>query len=232
MGVKNIKKTCSKCGATLPVGEFHKNKSKKGGVNGWCRKCVSEYRPLKPRSEFEIIIDGKKKCSKCCDLLPVGEFHKKRGASSGLESWCKQCKAEYKKTPEAKEKDRQYQIKNREKIKAQKNSPEARAMRRLRDAKPENIEKRIRAAALPEARAKKKKYNVGRMARPGVRDRKNKLAMERYAGLDKQVLKKHWDEYYARPEVKIRVAKYYRERKQADPKFKLNSITSTAIYQS
>jgi hypothetical protein len=47
-------------------------------------------RPLKPVR----VINGKKSCSRCNQLLPVSEFHKHTQTSSGLASACKACTAE------------------------------------------------------------------------------------------------------------------------------------------
>ncbi len=36
-------KKCKKCERVLPLGEFNKNKTKKDGLQGECKKCVAEY---------------------------------------------------------------------------------------------------------------------------------------------------------------------------------------------
>lgn len=33
------RKTCSKCGDTKPLDEFHRNKSRRDGLNHWCKPC-------------------------------------------------------------------------------------------------------------------------------------------------------------------------------------------------
>jgi len=35
-------KRCSKCGEIKPVSEFSKNKSKKDGLQDWCKTCLNE----------------------------------------------------------------------------------------------------------------------------------------------------------------------------------------------
>lgn len=41
---KNMKKKrCSKCGKLKLVKEFYKNRDKKDGYGGWCKKCMKEY---------------------------------------------------------------------------------------------------------------------------------------------------------------------------------------------
>lgn len=55
-------RTCRKCGAELPIEAFTKNKSKKDGINTWCRKCTSLYK-VKYRTEHtEEIRKAKQKC--------------------------------------------------------------------------------------------------------------------------------------------------------------------------
>ena len=39
-------KTCTKCHNVKSISEFHKNKSKKEGLNNWCKKCVKEYKKI------------------------------------------------------------------------------------------------------------------------------------------------------------------------------------------
>ena len=36
-------KTCTKCGDTKPLDEYHKNKSRKDGHHAYCKECVREY---------------------------------------------------------------------------------------------------------------------------------------------------------------------------------------------
>lgn len=37
------KKTCSKCGRSLPISEFNRNKNNKDGLQDKCRRCFSKY---------------------------------------------------------------------------------------------------------------------------------------------------------------------------------------------
>ena len=43
------------------------------------------------RLQGSLIIDGKKQCSKCRQMLDVEQYTKNRSATNGLASWCKEC---------------------------------------------------------------------------------------------------------------------------------------------
>jgi hypothetical protein len=42
-------KICSKCGRELPLSEFTKNKSRKDGLQAWCKSCRSELNKTRDR---------------------------------------------------------------------------------------------------------------------------------------------------------------------------------------
>lgn len=42
--MEQIKKRCSRCKEILPFIYFYRNKHTKDGYNGWCKKCVTEWR--------------------------------------------------------------------------------------------------------------------------------------------------------------------------------------------
>lgn len=41
--IEVTEKTCSKCGKTLPISSFYKNKIYKDGHYGVCKECFKEY---------------------------------------------------------------------------------------------------------------------------------------------------------------------------------------------
>lgn len=41
--VKLVMKTCSKCGLLLPASEFNRDRSKRDGLDTYCRVCRYEY---------------------------------------------------------------------------------------------------------------------------------------------------------------------------------------------
>lgn len=53
---------CQNCGAELPLEAFTKNKSKKYGINTWCKKCTSEYKTKYRVENAEKIRVAKQKC--------------------------------------------------------------------------------------------------------------------------------------------------------------------------
>lgn len=53
---------CYRCGVELPITAFTKNKSKKYGINTWCKKCSSEYKAKYRSENAEEIRIAKQKC--------------------------------------------------------------------------------------------------------------------------------------------------------------------------
>lgn len=52
IGVKH----CSKCGKTLPVSEFRRNKREKDGLQNYCKSCMDNYRSMTSDEEKRILI--------------------------------------------------------------------------------------------------------------------------------------------------------------------------------
>lgn len=42
--MENITKKCSKCGRELPLSEFNKDKSRKDGLQSYCKSCQKQYK--------------------------------------------------------------------------------------------------------------------------------------------------------------------------------------------
>ncbi len=40
------------------------------------------------------VVNGAKRCTRCSQTLPVEQFAKKPQLSSGLDSWCRECRNE------------------------------------------------------------------------------------------------------------------------------------------
>lgn len=45
----NDTKLCPKCGRELSTSDFTRNRSKRSGLNSWCKKCSSEARGYRPQ---------------------------------------------------------------------------------------------------------------------------------------------------------------------------------------
>ncbi len=96
-------KTCSKCKTEKPLVEFTKNKAKKDGHNGYCKKCQAKYlkehyqkNPAyykkKARKREALLYEwyhdykASLQCSKCGENHPVCiEFHHN---DPNEKSWC------------------------------------------------------------------------------------------------------------------------------------------------
>lgn len=92
------KKSCSKCKRLLPVSDFHKHSQTASGLASACKACTSEsfkrtYVPITRMTAIQIV-DGKKPCSKCKQLLPLSDYGMDSGTPTGLAYKCKVCAAE------------------------------------------------------------------------------------------------------------------------------------------
>jgi hypothetical protein len=102
---------------------------------------------LFPLSAMESLGEGQKRCAKCKTLKPTARFASRKRASDGLNSWCRDCKAEanrrYRQTPQGQAKHAEYNRRWRQ-------NPENRAKQseaaRRRYSNPENRAKQADAA--------------------------------------------------------------------------------------
>ena len=96
-------KVCSKCRIEKPLSAFGKDNNRKDGHNVYCKECRSQK--SKKTLERELLFEnGKKKCSKCGKIKKLQDFRKNKKTKNGLSNQCKDC-------------DREYRIKNKERIK-------------------------------------------------------------------------------------------------------------------
>jgi len=51
-----LTKVCPKCGRELPLSEFHKDKAKKYGLDGYCKECKKEYLKVYRENHREEIL--------------------------------------------------------------------------------------------------------------------------------------------------------------------------------
>ena len=92
-------KVCTKCNQIKPLREYNKDKSKTDGLRYSCKQCQSiakkQYRDNNRQINSNKIYNENdvKTCSKCKKQKLYTEFHKYVTKSLGLESYCKDCKA-------------------------------------------------------------------------------------------------------------------------------------------
>ncbi|MES9523450.1 endonuclease VII domain-containing protein [Streptomyces capoamus] len=96
-------KACRKCGRSLPLGAFARDRNRRDGLQVHCRECVAEYsaayyrrrretvgKPVRERAEVPA---GHKLCRHCGRVKPRSEWHRNATASDGLSTRCKACRA-------------------------------------------------------------------------------------------------------------------------------------------
>ena len=81
-------KTCTKCGETKALSEFHKQKDGKFGVKGMCRVCANNR-------EYKGEMSEVKTCRKCDETKDLSEFNKQKDGKFGVKGICKVCQSEY-----------------------------------------------------------------------------------------------------------------------------------------
>ena len=96
-------KTCSKCGRTLPIDSFSKNKTAPDGRQSTCKECSKaayEAWDLKRKISKKKTMEATektiktKRCNRCGRELPITEFYAKTGTKDGLQYECKHCHTE------------------------------------------------------------------------------------------------------------------------------------------
>jgi 5-methylcytosine-specific restriction endonuclease McrA len=124
-------KVCSKCKATKPLEEFHRDKYKKSGLKNKCRACCV-IKSIKCKK----LIPSSKPCSKCGIEKHLTEFYHRENGK--LRSACKKC---------TDKSNHQFFENNPEKLQNYRNSPKNIAQRKLwRIQNPEkHKESRIKA---------------------------------------------------------------------------------------
>lgn len=52
MSIAQLTKHCSKCQEHLSVSEFHKNRTRKSGLQSWCKRCWKRYNRSAVRKKY------------------------------------------------------------------------------------------------------------------------------------------------------------------------------------
>jgi hypothetical protein len=82
-------KTCTKCGISKSLDEFHENSTKRTGKTSHCKACVHAYSVAykdKPKRVVE-----EKTCAKCGIVKPLNDYGKDLHAPDGMTYRCKAC---------------------------------------------------------------------------------------------------------------------------------------------
>lgn len=80
---------CAKCSKYLPASAFRKHKSKRNGLDSWCKACLSSYYGAKAKEQRELEkLQPTRTCNICNTSKPSEEFNRHR---SGKVWTCKEC---------------------------------------------------------------------------------------------------------------------------------------------
>lgn len=89
-------KNCGKCNQYYPISDFYRNKSRKCGLDSYCKTCVKKRVAAwvlnRPKSEEEITVQ---KCYRCNIEQPISNFWKDARAYHGYQKECKTCMGLY-----------------------------------------------------------------------------------------------------------------------------------------
>ncbi len=122
-------KKCRKCGVEYPIEEFQLRGSDSFKRRNECRLCLNEYHRgiyLEKAGKFkrdvrrDVRESDPKKCLKCGVMKPLSEFTIHNRTRGYHRNFCHECekelKREYCKTPQGKEKQREWRTLNQEKV--------------------------------------------------------------------------------------------------------------------
>ena len=62
---EELTKKCTKCRRELPLSEFTKNKSRRDGLQAWCKSCKREYDKIRYETHKSDVITRARKYLKC-----------------------------------------------------------------------------------------------------------------------------------------------------------------------
>lgn len=169
-------KRCPRCKREKPVTEFHKDRSRKDGLNHRCRDCHRAHRreyvkKNAARNPDEIVVPSEKRCPECGITRPSSEWSRDRTSPDGLRSYCKPCR---------RAESAKYRAENPEKVREY--------VRRWQKANPDKVrekDRRWRKANPDRVRAN---YHRRRARKAGAftvpHDRDDLLAYWRFIGVD------------------------------------------------
>lgn len=85
-------KLCSKCQKRYPatLGYFHRNRTKPGGLQSWCKTCANPQRN-KRRGVVSVGVETRY-CDWCKKSKPLTLEHFRKGTRAGFEPHCRDCR--------------------------------------------------------------------------------------------------------------------------------------------
>lgn len=87
-----MEKVCAACKLTKLVEEFHKDRSKKDGLNLYCKPCtIAKQKVFQMRPPRETLPGGQKRCQHCKEIKTPAEFFADASYHDGLSRRCKPC---------------------------------------------------------------------------------------------------------------------------------------------
>ena len=87
-----MEKLCRHCGLSKPTTEFHKDRSKKDGLNAYCKPCtISRQQIFAARPPRVKAPGGFKKCQRCQEVKPLDAFANSSIAYDGKAKKCSPC---------------------------------------------------------------------------------------------------------------------------------------------
>ncbi len=84
-------KTCTKCKAVKPIGDFYEDGGHEDGLGSWCKVCKLKGCKQHRVSANHKPITGQVVCSSCGERKFTSEFYKDRSKRNGLTSYCRAC---------------------------------------------------------------------------------------------------------------------------------------------
>lgn len=87
-------KTCKACGEVKPLTEYHRDRSKKDGLNHYCKPCtIAKQKVFQGRPPRRQDPAGFKTCAGCKTLKLPDDFYASASTFDGLQKACKICTA-------------------------------------------------------------------------------------------------------------------------------------------
>src|SRR5579864_2456523 len=88
-------KTCYLCRETKPRAEFYSNRGHADGLSAACRPCTLAEAHKRWRAKHPepppYVVPTEKACTKCGEVKPLDQFHRRSSARDGRQPYCAAC---------------------------------------------------------------------------------------------------------------------------------------------